>query len=171
MGAASSGIDGADGAGQGGGAYCAGDLSTVLRNTIFGSNRAFAIYEGRDGAAPLVQNSLFHSNSDGAYRRFDGDEITDVNIGQVNGTNGASGNISGNPLFADAAAGDFHILFNSIAMDLGTSVGAPLTDADGLPRPVDFEGIGEDGPGEGFDIGAYEYQRTAESGTRVWMLR
>lgn len=171
VGAVSTGTDGADGMGKGGGAYCAGDLSTVLRNTIFSSNQAFAIYEGREGATPLMQNDLFHANSDGAYRRFDGEEIPDVNIGQLNGTNGASGNISGNPLFADAAVGDLHILSNSIAIDMGSSINAPRTDADGLPRPIDFQGIGEDGPGEGFDIGAYEYQRGgAESGTMVWIL-
>lgn len=55
-------------------------------------------------------------------------------------------NLSGDPLFVDPAAGDYHLAAGSPAVDAGTNVGV-TTDLDGVARPQ----------GAGFDIGAYEY--------------
>lgn len=52
-----------------------------------------------------------------------------------------------NPLFADRASGDYHLMSASFCIDTGTDVSAPIDDLDGNPRPQ----------GAGFDIGAYEY--------------
>jgi hypothetical protein len=52
----------------------------------------------------------------------------------------------GDPLFVNAAAGDFRLLSGSAAIDAGTSSGAPVTDINGDTRPA----------GNGIDIGAYE---------------
>ncbi len=51
---------------------------------------------------------------------------------------------------------DFSLTGNSAALDAGTSIGAPGFDIDGTPRPYDLPGVGFDGAGEGFDLGAYE---------------
>jgi hypothetical protein len=67
---------------------------------------------------------------------------------------GANGNISADPLFANSAAGDYHLLQGSPAIDAGTANQAPLTDFDGKARPVDGNGDGT----AAFDIGAYEFK-------------
>ena len=59
-----------------------------------------------------------------------------------------TGNISGNPQFADEAGGDFHLMSGSPCIDAGTSNNAPNTDHEGTARPQ----------GGGFDIGAFEFQ-------------
>jgi hypothetical protein len=56
-----------------------------------------------------------------------------------------TGSVSGAPLFAGAASGDFHLTAGSAAIDRG-KVTAAATDIDGNPRPQ----------GSAFDIGAYE---------------
>jgi parallel beta-helix repeat protein len=58
--------------------------------------------------------------------------------------------IVADPLFLKpdtAGAVDFHLRGNSPAIDMGTALYAPATDADGVARPQ----------GKGVDIGAYEY--------------
>jgi len=47
---------------------------------------------------------------------------------------------------------------DSPALDQGSKQGAPPHDFEGRPRPYDFPGIGYDGTGEGFDIGAFEFR-------------
>jgi hypothetical protein len=51
-------------------------------------------------------------------------------------------------LFVDSTSFDLHLVLTSPAVDSGTDVGAPQEDYDGNPRPQ----------GDGYDIGAYEYQ-------------
>ena len=56
------------------------------------------------------------------------------------------GDVSADPLFANAAAADYHLLPGSPALDIGTSLQAPGHDKDCHVRPL----------GPGFDLGAYE---------------
>jgi hypothetical protein len=56
-------------------------------------------------------------------------------------------NLTTNPMFTDAAAGNFTPLAGSPAIDAGTFVAQVTTDVVGAARPQ----------GAGFDIGAFEY--------------
>jgi len=58
-----------------------------------------------------------------------------------------TGNISEDPLFVDAANGDYHLQVGSPCIDAGTPVGAPTHDIEGTPRDA--------AP----DMGAYEWGR------------
>ena len=60
---------------------------------------------------------------------------------------GEVGVINADPLFVDAAAGDYHLMLGSPCIDVGTLIGAPLVDFDGDSRPQ----------GAGVDMGADEY--------------
>ena len=53
---------------------------------------------------------------------------------------------------------DYHLGTNSAAVDQGTAAGAPSVDKDGNRRPVDVAGLGQNGTGQEFDVGAYERQ-------------
>lgn len=79
---------------------------------------------------------------------------------------GSNGNVWANPLFRNAAAGDYYLMAGSPCIDAGTSVGAPETDITGAPRLSDIytipTGIPDDN-GEYFDIGAYEFTDNADS--------
>jgi parallel beta-helix repeat protein len=59
---------------------------------------------------------------------------------------------------------DYHLFYNSAAIDMGTSVGAPAADIEGVTRPIDRGGIGED---LAYDIGAYEEESSRPERSRV----
>ncbi|MBN1518190.1 fibronectin type III domain-containing protein [Candidatus Sumerlaeota bacterium] len=124
---------------QGGGIYIYNSFSEIT-NTIFEGHDNYAIYES-DSDLSNLSHCLFFNNPDG----------------DSNGNfNAATNCVSGDPLFVDAANGDFHLQDGSAAIDCGTSISAPATDMDGVARPVDRYGVGYDGENEGYDIGAYE---------------
>lgn len=66
------------------------------------------------------------------------------------------------PGFVNAAAGDYHLTYNSPLIDAGDPTLTAGTDFDGKPRVVN--GKGTSGPAV-TDIGAYEYQRAAPTVT------
>jgi len=68
---------------------------------------------------------------------------------------------SADPLFADPAGGDFHLLAGSPAIDSGTSAPAdyPTTDLDGATRVNDDSALNTgQGPVPWYDMGAFERQ-------------
>jgi hypothetical protein len=105
----------------------------VIRNNICSQNRSFEISVSNDVPAPnvTVENNVLYS-----YK-------SDAEDGEVTGIDF----IDENPLFIDAAGGDFHVRKNSPAIDTGSAVDAPAHDFDGNARPA----------GQGYDIGAFEY--------------
>lgn len=127
-----------NGAGWGGGIAVDNPEATgvVVRNNVVSGNLTFQIVVAN--GVPAASVSVDHNLVDG----FRGDE------GETRGTE----YVEGNPLFVNAAAHDYHLAAGSLAIDRGSSAGAPPADFDGISRPQ----------GVGFDIGAYE--RISESG-------
>ena len=150
-------VSGNTAGGTGGGLVCDAP-NHAIRNTLFEGNTNHAICERGITADPIVENCLFYNNPDGAYYDLGGtpasyldSEVDDLNTNVPE----ASGNITGDPSFVDAVAGDFHITGCSAAIDAGIAP-APAEDMDGASRPVDITGVGADGTGTEYDIGAYE---------------
>ena len=91
-----------------------------------------------------VRNTIFW----GPGWPFNGDITTsnvESSIVKQPGFAGTNGNIAGDPLFVDAAGGDYRLAAASPAIDAGTGVSAPAFDLDGGAR------VGLP------DIGAYEF--------------
>lgn len=103
-----------------------------------------------------VRNNIFHVDSQSVYVAVDGgasmSQFTLSNnlyYGNGNGPAADTTKVNADPLFANAAAGNFRLQASSPAIDRGTSaVSAVVTrDRDGGSRPY----------AAAFDIGAYEY--------------
>ncbi len=79
---------------------------------------------------------------------------------------GSNGNIWANPLFRDAANGDYRLSAGSPCIDAGDGTLAPETDADGTPRVTDDYSARVGTPnadGNYVDVGAYEFADGAAS--------
>ncbi len=78
------------------------------------------------------------------------------------------GNITGDPIFRDAANGNYHFSVenDSPAIDAGTATGATASDLDGVLRPKDGNHDGS----TAYDIGCYEHVYVPPRGTLVIVL-
>ncbi len=134
---------------NGGGIYSLG--SNVQNNTICSNSAATAggLYLG--GGAARNNILYFSSASTGSNYAPENAAFTNSCAAplQTNGT----GNIDANPMFVDAAAGDYHLLQSSPCIDAGVTNGAPAYDLDGVGRPLDGNADGTNA----YDIGAYEF--------------
>jgi hypothetical protein len=168
-------------AGNGGGFHLSANSVFTLTNNLVAQNDAN--YGGSldiwQSAGMLVNNTFAHNTAKietGGIRAFGllptqtltitntilwgngGDDLEGsgyvVSYSDVEEGVAGIGNFSLDPLFVNAAAGDYHLRASSPCIDTGTSVGTPPIDLDGNPRPVDgdLDGFPE------WDIGTYEFQ-------------
>jgi len=96
-----------------------------------------------------VTNCIFWANNPGDFQVVGTSPVvTYTNISSMSGAT----NINSDPLFIDAADGDFHLSSNSPCIDTGTNSGAPFDDYDGNYRPADGDYDGQ----AICDMGVYE---------------
>jgi hypothetical protein len=153
----------AAGIGSGGGGIYTYNASPTIRNCVVVKNTGTGCGGIRTfGGAVSIMNCTVAYNTGGGIHRTGTGTLTITNtIAWENGDDlmsctatysciqdgdAGTGNISGNPLFLNAAAGDYHLTFGSPCIDAGTPTGAPATDLDGIARDATP------------DIGAYEYE-------------
>ena len=107
--------------------------SMAYNNTIYNNQSGIDIGYN-NSANTVIQNNIVYSNGASNYRDRGVGTVADHNL------------IGPNPLFVNAAAGDFDLQPGSPAIDAGISVSSVTTDIAGTPRPQ----------GGGYDIGAFE---------------
>jgi len=151
---------------KGGGLYFEHSKLYTVNNTIFGNEASAANSLGGgaylESSTVLLANSIFWNNSGvlGPEGFVDGGSELGVKHCDLEGglksieiKTGAgiswSGNIDADPMMADAANGDFHLLWDSPCKDAGdeTSPGIATNDFEGDPRSA----------GGTVDIGADEF--------------
>ncbi len=124
---------------------------TIANNHGFGGGFAANYYVT---SVPVLKNCILWGNEDEQICLLSGAVVTvtysDVDqdgYGAGGTTPDGNGNIRYNPLFVDAAGGDYHLRLGSVCIDAGTAAGAPLDDLYGIERPQIY----------GYDMGACEY--------------
>ena len=123
--------------GQGGGVFAYPDNGTItFTNNIIWGNFADALKETPTDVV-AIGTALHFNNNDIHTPTY----YSPAPVG--------TGNISSDPLFADAATGNFHIDGSSPCKDAGTNTGAPSRDIENNTRPYPYGGT--------VDIGAYEF--------------
>jgi hypothetical protein len=127
-------------------------MNVTLADNLCSAGESCAAGLSSTGAESVVTvtNSILALNGGDDLQCDEGTCIvsySDIGEGLWPGT----GNISGDPVFADLAGGDYHLLGPSPCIDKGTPVGAPPYDLDGTPRDAEP------------DMGAYEFVNQAPS--------
>ena len=126
---------------------------TFATNTCIAGGRGGALYTMKPStnASSLfeVVNCVFRGNFTNAIDRSGTTQllpaVSYTDIDQA-GYAGSNGNLDEDPLFVDAAGGDFRLQEGSLCIDAGTGIDAPTNDLAGVARPQ----------GAGIDMGAYE---------------
>jgi hypothetical protein len=114
-----------------------GPGAVYANNTVY-NNQGAGIFIRADAPAAVFRNNI-------VYHNRGGDIVDEAGKATL------SNNLTSDPRFVNAAAGDLHLTSGSPAIDTGMTVSTVTTDFDQRPRPQ----------GAGFDIGAYEYPDSA----------
>ncbi|MDJ0765842.1 MAG: right-handed parallel beta-helix repeat-containing protein [Myxococcota bacterium] len=162
------------GNGDGGAVYTQNGTLTI-ENSTFTKNNGTALFA--DWSTLNVRHSSFYGNGQNAIGGNPESEITVsgsiiwgndwegiqsdgpvlVEYSLVQGWGGGTGNLTGDPLFADAENGDLRLSVGSPCIDAANGSQAPVYDKDGHPR---FDDLGVTNTGAGTptyaDMGAYE---------------
>lgn len=122
---------------------------------LAGGDNIGLAFEQQDASNYFGDYNIFHNNDSdraivvGYEDEFSLDQIASGDWTAYSGQDANSLVVySVSDLFTDPGSFDLHLFETSTAVDNGTSTGAPADDFDGNPRPA----------GQGYDIGAFEYQ-------------
>ena len=143
-------ITGNSSAREGGGIYCHYS-SPMITNNTFSANTAHVSGGGiyyEYSFSTTITNTIVWDNSAPAGPEIDGSPPT-VTFSDVKGGWPGTGNIDADPLFVDAARGDFHLTWGSPCFDSGNNSVVTQTS--------DFEGDPRIAMGVAVDMGADEY--------------
>jgi hypothetical protein len=132
----------------------------IIVNCTFAGNTAMHATQAAGAAAIAMSNCVVWGNTFGGSA-FDGPVV--VEHSDVQGSWPGISNLNANPLFRNAAAGDFRLDDGSPAIDRGRNAAVPAgitLDLAGNPRYFDDPNTNNPGGASGafVDMGAYEYQ-------------
>ncbi len=128
-------------AGSGGGIYNRDESFPIVTNCTFSGNSA----DNGGGiwnyaSSPTVTNCILWDNGEEIYNVGTSTQV--VTYCDVQGGYTGTGNINADPMFANPAAGDFHLQAGSPCIDVGdnSAPSIPSTDFEGDPRIMDGDG-------------------------------
>jgi hypothetical protein len=104
---------------------------TLMNSTLAGNDDG-VVFNPPAGTRMEMANSIIYGNGGGPI--WTGEGIIDVTYSDVQGGWPGMGNIDADPLFENAAGGDYHLQRGSPAANAGTRYGAPALDFEGDPR-------------------------------------
>ena len=128
---------------------------TVTNSTIAGNTAAAGGgFSCASGASIMAMNNILWENSAGTGQQIyiDVHSSATVTYSDVQGGWEGEGNIDSDPLFLDAANGDYSLTWGSPCVDTGTDSGI-AEDIECDPRPIDGDGSTT----AEYDMGADEY--------------
>jgi hypothetical protein len=120
-------------------------MNVTIASNAAGTDRPGINFNPQTGGNLVVVNSIVYGNGTGDAFHVDDPNLIQATYSDIQGAWTGTGNVDADPMFADAASGDYHLGVGSPCIDKGTSAGAPAADVEGTPRDA--------AP----DMGAYEW--------------
>jgi hypothetical protein len=142
--------------------------SPALTNCTFWGNSAGGgggVYNDYD-SSPALTNSILWSDTPDEIYNYNLSGIPIIAFSDIQGGYVGEGNIDADPLFLEPDNGDFHLGPGSPCIDAGTNPGAPATDYEGDPRPIDGDGDGTATVDMGVDESPFLVELDIKPGSR-----